>query len=50
MKPEYSEDDVHPNKAGYTVMEPMVKEAIDKMYADQQAGRLPRFMSYSKIN
>ena len=28
MKAEYSEDGVHPNKAGYKVMEPLVEKAI----------------------
>jgi lysophospholipase L1-like esterase len=31
MKQEYSKDGVHPNKDGYTVMEKLVKEAIDKI-------------------
>ena len=30
MKPEYSPDHVHPNKAGYAVMEQLVQEAIRK--------------------
>jgi len=30
LKKEYSEDGVHPNKAGYAVMEPLVKAAIKK--------------------
>jgi lysophospholipase L1-like esterase len=30
MKPEYSRDHVHPNKAGYTIMEQLVQEAIRK--------------------
>ncbi len=30
MKAEYSEDGVHPDKAGYAVMEPMVEKAIIK--------------------
>jgi lysophospholipase L1-like esterase len=30
MKKEYSEDGVHPNKAGYTVMESLAKAAITK--------------------
>ncbi|HZW40257.1 MAG TPA: SGNH/GDSL hydrolase family protein [Ignavibacteriaceae bacterium] len=31
IKKEYSEDGVHPNKKGYDVMEPIVKEAITKI-------------------
>lgn len=30
MKEEYASDGVHPNKAGYKVMEPLVEEAIKK--------------------
>ena len=30
LKKEYSEDGVHPNKAGYAIMEPLVQEAIKK--------------------
>lgn len=30
LKKEYSEDGVHPNKAGYKVMEPLAEKAIDK--------------------
>jgi lysophospholipase L1-like esterase len=30
LKKEYSEDDVHPNLAGYKVMEPLVEKAIEK--------------------
>ncbi|HZY35562.1 MAG TPA: SGNH/GDSL hydrolase family protein [Mucilaginibacter sp.] len=30
MKKEYSEDGVHPNQAGYAVMEPLVKAELDK--------------------
>ena len=30
LKPEYSEDGVHPNKAGYKVMEPLAEKAIEK--------------------
>ena len=30
MKTEYSGDGVHPNEAGYKVMEPLVEEAIAK--------------------
>jgi lysophospholipase L1-like esterase len=30
LKKEYSEDGVHPNKAGYKVMEPLVEKAIEK--------------------
>jgi len=32
MKAEYSEDGVHPNEAGYKVMEPLVEEAIAKAF------------------
>jgi lysophospholipase L1-like esterase len=28
MNPAYSEDGVHPNQAGYHVMEPLVEDAI----------------------
>lgn len=31
---EYSEDGVHPNKNGYSIMEPLVKEAIEKALQD----------------
>ncbi len=31
MKKEFSDDGVHPNKAGYQVMAPLVKEAIQKV-------------------
>jgi lysophospholipase L1-like esterase len=31
MKPEYSEDGVHPNKAGYAVMEKIVVPVIRKI-------------------
>lgn len=30
MKPEYADDGVHPNKKGYSVMEPLVLNAIEK--------------------
>jgi len=30
LKKEYSEDGVHPNKAGYKVMEPLAEKAIEK--------------------
>ena len=30
MRPEFSKDGVHPNLAGYKVMEPLVQEAISK--------------------
>jgi lysophospholipase L1-like esterase len=29
LKKEYSEDGVHPNLAGYKVMEPLVEKAIE---------------------
>jgi lysophospholipase L1-like esterase len=35
MKTEYSADGVHPNKAGYKVMEPLVEEAIRKALAQK---------------
>jgi lysophospholipase L1-like esterase len=31
LKPEYSEDGVHPNAKGYSVMEPLVNNAINKV-------------------
>jgi lysophospholipase L1-like esterase len=31
LKAEYSNDGVHPNKAGYEVMEPLVEKAIAKV-------------------
>lgn len=31
MKAEYSEDGVHPNAAGYNVMEPLAKKAVKKL-------------------
>ena len=30
MKKEYASDGVHPTSAGYDVMQPLVKEAIEK--------------------
>jgi lysophospholipase L1-like esterase len=30
LKSEFSEDGVHPNEAGFKVMEPLVSEAINK--------------------
>ncbi|MFZ1518902.1 MAG: SGNH/GDSL hydrolase family protein [Ignavibacteriaceae bacterium] len=32
LKKEYSEDGVHPNEAGYKIMEPLVNQAIEKAF------------------
>ena len=32
LMPEYSKDGVHPNEAGYNVMEPLTEKAIDKAF------------------
>ena len=34
MKPDLAKDGVHPNLAGYQVMEPLAKAAIDKALAE----------------
>ncbi len=35
LKTSYADDGVHPNKAGYEVMEPIVEKAINKMLSNQ---------------
>ena len=40
MKPELSYDGVHPNPAGYKIMEPMVENAIKKAIKSHQKGHL----------
>ena len=41
MKEEYTWDGIHPNLAGYLVMEPIVQEAIQKALADTISAFLP---------